>query len=243
MVSSRQASISFLQRRLRIGFSRAARLIDMMEADGLVSSGAGGKARDVLVPRDLLRRGRRALGWNGAEPMRTPSISGIASFARRWRVERGARRRVGRAGWCSRRDGAAAQARSRYERALARSGAASRSGRSRRRSPTCGAAWRPAKRSPVAIPPAATPTTRSGRPRTVALAAFRVYGSDVDRARASACWRGWCRDIRRARSGRRRPALLRTARAAHPRRRLRRTAKALPARPHDRGAATSRPGK
>jgi S-DNA-T family DNA segregation ATPase FtsK/SpoIIIE len=50
VVSSRQASISFLQRRLRIGFSRAARLIDMMEADGLVSSGAGGKAREVLVP-------------------------------------------------------------------------------------------------------------------------------------------------------------------------------------------------
>ena len=45
-----QASISFLQRRLRVGFSRAARLVDMMEADGLVSSGAGGKARDVLVP-------------------------------------------------------------------------------------------------------------------------------------------------------------------------------------------------
>ena len=50
VVTSRQASISFLQRRLRIGFSRAARLVDMMEADGLVSSGAGGKARDVLVP-------------------------------------------------------------------------------------------------------------------------------------------------------------------------------------------------
>jgi len=50
VVTSRQASISFLQRRLRVGFSRAARLVDMMEADGLVSSGAGGKARDVLVP-------------------------------------------------------------------------------------------------------------------------------------------------------------------------------------------------
>ncbi len=50
VVTSRQASISFLQRRLRVGFSRAARLVDMMEADGLVSSGAGGKAREVLVP-------------------------------------------------------------------------------------------------------------------------------------------------------------------------------------------------
>jgi S-DNA-T family DNA segregation ATPase FtsK/SpoIIIE len=51
VVSSGQASISYLQRRLRIGFSRAARLVDMMEADGLVSSGAGGKAREVLVDK------------------------------------------------------------------------------------------------------------------------------------------------------------------------------------------------
>ena len=48
VVSTGQASISYLQRRLRIGFSRAARLIDMMEADGVVSPAAGGK-REVLV--------------------------------------------------------------------------------------------------------------------------------------------------------------------------------------------------
>jgi len=52
VVSSGQASISYLQRRLRIGFSRAARLVDMMEAEGLVSPGAGGKAREVLVQKD-----------------------------------------------------------------------------------------------------------------------------------------------------------------------------------------------
>jgi DNA segregation ATPase FtsK/SpoIIIE, S-DNA-T family len=52
VVSSGQASISYLQRRLRIGFSRAARLVDMMEAEGLVSAGAGGKAREVLVKKD-----------------------------------------------------------------------------------------------------------------------------------------------------------------------------------------------
>jgi DNA segregation ATPase FtsK/SpoIIIE, S-DNA-T family len=52
VVSSGQASISYLQRRLRIGFSRAARLVDMMEAEGLVSPGAGGKAREVLVKKD-----------------------------------------------------------------------------------------------------------------------------------------------------------------------------------------------
>jgi S-DNA-T family DNA segregation ATPase FtsK/SpoIIIE len=52
VIQSGQASISYLQRRLRIGFSRAARLVDMMEGEGLVSSGQGGKAREVLVPKD-----------------------------------------------------------------------------------------------------------------------------------------------------------------------------------------------
>ena len=52
VVSSGQASISYLQRRLRIGFSRAARLVDMMEVEGLVSAAAGGKAREVLVKAD-----------------------------------------------------------------------------------------------------------------------------------------------------------------------------------------------
>ena len=51
VVSTGQVSISYLQRKLRIGFSRAARLVDMMEADGLVSPGAGGKPREVLVDR------------------------------------------------------------------------------------------------------------------------------------------------------------------------------------------------
>jgi len=50
VVGSGQASISYLQRRLRIGFSRAARLIDMMEMDGLVSAAVNGK-REVLVDR------------------------------------------------------------------------------------------------------------------------------------------------------------------------------------------------
>ena len=52
VVSSGQASISYLQRRLRVGFSRAARLVDMMEADGLVSTAASGKQREVLVKPD-----------------------------------------------------------------------------------------------------------------------------------------------------------------------------------------------
>jgi S-DNA-T family DNA segregation ATPase FtsK/SpoIIIE len=51
VVESGQVSISYLQRKLRVGFSRAARLVDMMEAEGLVSAAAPGKAREVLVDR------------------------------------------------------------------------------------------------------------------------------------------------------------------------------------------------
>ena len=51
VVSTGQASISYLQRKLRIGFSRAARLVDMMEVEGLVSPAVGGKPREVLVDK------------------------------------------------------------------------------------------------------------------------------------------------------------------------------------------------
>ena len=51
IVQSGQPSISYLQRRLRIGFSRAARLVDMMEVEGLVSPSVSGKPREVLVDK------------------------------------------------------------------------------------------------------------------------------------------------------------------------------------------------
>lgn len=43
------ASISSLQRRFRIGYNRAARLIDMMEKEGILSESKGSKPRDVLI--------------------------------------------------------------------------------------------------------------------------------------------------------------------------------------------------
>jgi S-DNA-T family DNA segregation ATPase FtsK/SpoIIIE len=52
VVAERQASASFLQRRMRIGFSRAARLIDIMERDGLLGPPQGSKPREVLVKQD-----------------------------------------------------------------------------------------------------------------------------------------------------------------------------------------------
>lgn len=43
-----KASTSYLQRKLRIGYARAARLIDMLEERGVVGSGSGAKPRDVM---------------------------------------------------------------------------------------------------------------------------------------------------------------------------------------------------
>lgn len=54
VVETGQASISMLQRRFRIGYSRAARLIDMMEVRSIVGPHQGSKPREVLVDRDSL---------------------------------------------------------------------------------------------------------------------------------------------------------------------------------------------
>ncbi len=54
LVVKYRASISMLQRRLHIGHSRAARLIDSMEEDGIVGPYAGSKPREVLVEEEDL---------------------------------------------------------------------------------------------------------------------------------------------------------------------------------------------
>jgi DNA segregation ATPase FtsK/SpoIIIE, S-DNA-T family len=50
-----RASTSTLQRRLRIGYGRAARLIDIMEKDGIVGPPGGTKPREVLKAKDWIR--------------------------------------------------------------------------------------------------------------------------------------------------------------------------------------------
>ncbi len=52
VVEAEQASISMLQRKFRIGYNRAARLIDEMEARGIVSENLGSKPRRVLISRE-----------------------------------------------------------------------------------------------------------------------------------------------------------------------------------------------
>ena len=49
VVNEGKCSITLLQRRLQLGYARAARIVDMMEQEGVVSPGEGSKPRDVLV--------------------------------------------------------------------------------------------------------------------------------------------------------------------------------------------------
>jgi S-DNA-T family DNA segregation ATPase FtsK/SpoIIIE len=59
VIGQRQASISFLQRRMRLGYPKAARFIDMMEQDRIIGPGDGAKPREVLVgPEYLAKRGK-----------------------------------------------------------------------------------------------------------------------------------------------------------------------------------------
>jgi len=52
VTESGQASISMLQRRLRVGYNRAARMIEAMEHEGVIGPADGSKAREVLVRND-----------------------------------------------------------------------------------------------------------------------------------------------------------------------------------------------
>jgi S-DNA-T family DNA segregation ATPase FtsK/SpoIIIE len=59
VVGQRQASISFLQRRMGLGYPKAARFIDMMEQDRIIGPGNGAKPREILVgPEYVAKRTR-----------------------------------------------------------------------------------------------------------------------------------------------------------------------------------------
>jgi len=51
VIQTKQASVSMLQRRLGVGYTRAARLIDMMEDSGVVGSYQGSKPREILIEK------------------------------------------------------------------------------------------------------------------------------------------------------------------------------------------------
>src|SRR5205823_10469166 len=56
VVQTQTASVSLLQRRLRVGYTRAGRLIDMLERRGIISGYEGSKPRRVLVGEGELDR-------------------------------------------------------------------------------------------------------------------------------------------------------------------------------------------
>lgn len=58
ILEAKQASVSLLQRRMRVGYTRAARLIDSMEARGIVGPYEGSKPREVLISIDQYKSGR-----------------------------------------------------------------------------------------------------------------------------------------------------------------------------------------
>ena len=90
VVQSQTASVSMIQRRLRVGYTRAGRLIDMLERRGIISGYEGSKPRQVLVSEGELGRMLERLGGDGgarspesaspsASPTRGPSWSPSAA--------------------------------------------------------------------------------------------------------------------------------------------------------------------
>jgi len=65
VIEQRYASVSYLQRRLAVGYNRAARMIDSMEAEGVVGPQHGAKPRAVLVGRDYLEQLNKPADMNG----------------------------------------------------------------------------------------------------------------------------------------------------------------------------------
>jgi S-DNA-T family DNA segregation ATPase FtsK/SpoIIIE len=56
VVQTQTASVSLIQRRLRVGYTRAGRLVDMLERRGIISGYEGSKPRRVLIEEADLHR-------------------------------------------------------------------------------------------------------------------------------------------------------------------------------------------
>ncbi len=84
VVQSQTASVSMLQRRLRVGYTRAGRLIDMLERRGIISGYEGSKPRQVLVTEgELLRvlgaRGGGSFAAEGDAEAAEPDLDSVSA--------------------------------------------------------------------------------------------------------------------------------------------------------------------
>jgi S-DNA-T family DNA segregation ATPase FtsK/SpoIIIE len=68
VVQTETASVSMIQRRLRVGYTRAGRLIDMLERRGVISGYEGSKPRQVLITQADLNRVLSPAGGGGSPP-------------------------------------------------------------------------------------------------------------------------------------------------------------------------------
>ena len=78
MVETETASVSMIQRRLRVGYTRAGRLIDMLERRGVISGYEGSKPRQVLITQADLARAASA----AARPSRPRAEADAESLPR-----------------------------------------------------------------------------------------------------------------------------------------------------------------